>query len=352
MPLPSRRTFLAALAAQAQPSPSDTVDRLLAPWNIPGNPGAAVIVTDQHRVVHRKGYGLANRETKAPFLPTTPSLIGSVAKQFVAMPILMLHEAGELTYDDPLSRFFPDAAPHVRAVTLRHLLTHTSGLAQLEGFPDLAACLQAKPRFSPGDRFEYSNGGYALLAAVAAKITGAPFQTLLRRRVFEPLQMNDTFFTEEQERLRAAPRAIGYWKQRGGFKVSETLEALPLYGGAASIFSTVDDLQKWDQALYTDRLVSQRTLAAAFEGGRLNDGRPVVYSMGWENMRYKGVRYMIHPGGWAGFKSFILRFPAQGFSVIALSNHSEFDLAGLPLAIARPYLSNRIEVPGEIFNTA
>lgn len=99
-------------------------------------------------------------------------------------------------------------------------------------------------------------------------------------------------------------------------------------------------------------LVKAPTLADAFRGGRLNDGSQVAYGFGWENMRYKGVRYMVHPGGWAGFKSFILRFPDQGFSAIALSNHSEFDLVNLPLAIARIYLADRIEVPSKMFNMA
>jgi CubicO group peptidase (beta-lactamase class C family) len=343
---------------------SAEVDRLLATWDSPSGAGAAVVVTDNNRVVHRKGYGLADREKRRPFLADTPSLIGSVAKQFVAMPIMMLAEKGHLSYDDPLSKFFPNAGPNGESIKLRHLLNHTSGLTQFEEYrdrrkrsiPQIQERLvtdyvrNTSPRFAPGDKFEYCYGGYVVLASVAAKVTNTGFRELMHEWVFKPLQLNGTFFAEEHSRLNCVERAIGYYKERFGLKVSETLEALSLYGGAASIFSTTDDIQRWDQALHSEKLAKATTLSEAFRGGRLNDGSHLAYGFGWENMRYKGVRYMIHPGGWAGFKSFILRFPDQGFSAIALSNHSEFDLTNLPLAIARVYLANRIEVPTKIFN--
>jgi len=280
------------------------------------------------------------------------------------MPIMMLAEKGKLSYDDRLSKFFPEAGPHAQSIQLRHLLNHTSGLIPFEEYRErrkrniphaqeelVTDYLRSTARrFAPGDKFEYCNGGYVVLASVAAKAANLGFRELMHEWVFKPLQMNGTFFAEEHSKLNSADRAIGYYKERFGLKVSETLDVLSLYGGAASIFSTADDLQKWDQALHSEKLAKSTTLADAFRGGRLNDGSRLAYGFGWENMQYKGVRYMIHPGGWAGFKSFILRFPDQGFSVIALSNRSEFDLTNLPLAIARLYLADRIEVPTKIFN--
>jgi len=374
----TRRCFLSAAAlplclhrgsgqvkpTQERAGKSLEVDRLFAAWDSPSGPGAAVIVTDQKEIVHRRGYGLADRERRSPFRTDTPSLIGSMAKQFVAMPIMILRDRGVLSYDDPVAKFLPETGARGQSIRLRHLLNHTSGLGQFEEYRDRRNSsipkteeeivddyvTRATIRFSPGEKFEYCNGGYVVLASVAAKAANMPFRNLMDEWVFKRVGMNRTFFAEDHAKLTATPRAIGYSKERFGLKVSETLEALRLYGGAASIFSTVDDLQKWEQALHSSMLVKDETLAEAFRGGRLNDGSPLAYGFGWENMRYQGVRYMVHPGGWAGFKSFILRFPDQGFSAIALSNHSGFDLVGLPLSIARIYLSDRIKVPSRMFN--
>ena len=236
--------------------------------------------------MHRKGYGLADREKKRPFLADTPSLIGSVAKQFVGMPIMMLAEKGKLSYDDPLSRFVPEAGPNGQSIKLRHLLNHTSGLTQFEEYRDRRKrnipqtqhelvtdyLRNSSPRFAPGDKFEYCNGNYVVLASVAAKAANTGFRELMYEWVFGPLQMDRTFFAEENSRLDSAERAIGYYKEKFGLKVSETLQALSLYGGAASIFSTADDMQRWDQALHSEKLAKSTTLSEAFRGGRLNDG--------------------------------------------------------------------------------
>jgi CubicO group peptidase (beta-lactamase class C family) len=162
--------------------------------------------------------------------------------------------------------------------------------------------------------------------------------------------MTNSFVVDEAAPLRNEKRAVGYYREWYGLKVSEWFDSLRLYNGAGSFFSTVEDMGKWDQALYTERLVKAQTLEQAFTPGKLNDGTLLAYGLGWEVYRFKGVRYMIHPGGWGGFKAFILRFPDQHFAVIALSNSGQFDIAGLPMTIARIYLSDEIAVPEKIFN--
>ena len=344
---------------------SAQVDELLAPMTKGDSPGAAVMVIRDGRVLHSKGYGFANRETKESFRPDTPSLIGSVSKQFTAMAIMMLAEQGKLGYDDPLSKFFPDFPPYSQKITIRHLLNHTSGLPIFDELmspkhgmrkdstaKDMLKLLsrQQELRFAPGDKWEYNNGGYVLLSHIIEKASGKDYAQFMQENIFQLLGMNNSFVSYDEARLKTARRAIGYYKEWYGLKVSDFLAPLKLYNGAGSLFSTVEDLYKWDQALYTEKLVKPSTLKQAFMRGKLNNGTNVYYSFGWELYRYKGVEYMIHPGGWGGFKSFILRFPEQRFTVIALSNSGQFDIYNLPLAITRIYLAGEIAVPDKIVN--
>lgn len=340
---------------------SAEIDALLAPWSKSDSPGAAVIVIKDGKVLHSKGYGIANRETKEPFRPDTPTLIGSVAKQFTSMAVMILADQGKLNYDDPLEKFFSEISPQSRKITVRNLLNHMSGLSNFEGFLDqkkkeadrltpkdlLSQYLQQQLRFAPGEKWEYSNGGYVVLSHIVEKASGKDFKQFVREHIFQPLGMNNTFFAEEP-RLETSKRAIGYYREWHGLKVSEYLAPLKFFNGAASMFSTVEDLYKWDQTLYTEKLVRAATLKQAFTRGKLNDGTEWHYGFGWEVYNYKGAKYVIHPGGWGGFKSFILRFPEQHFTVIALSNSGQFDIVNLPIAITKIYLSEQIAVPPKV----
>lgn len=353
----------ARLAAQAA-----QVDALIGSQFKGDSPGAAVIVIRDGQVLHSKGYGFANRETKEPFRPDTPSLIGSVAKQFTAMAIMMLAEQGKLSYDDSLAKFFPEFPPYSQKININHLLNHTSGLPTFDELTspkygidkestakDMLRVLsqQQKLRFTPGEKWEYNNGGYVLLSHIVERASGKEYAQFMQENIFQPLGMNNTFVSYDDARLKTARRAIGYYKEWYGLKVSDYLAPLKLYNGAGSLFSTVEDLYKWDQALYTENLVKAATFKQAFAKsarGKLNDGTRLLYGFGWELYSYKGVEYMIHPGGWGGFKSFILRFPAQRFTVIALSNSGQFDIHNVPLAITRIYLADEMAVPDKIVN--
>ena len=279
-------------------------------------------------------------------------------------PAVAADEEGKLAYDDPLPKFFPGLPKQRETVTLRHLLDHTSGLPRYEDFLEtwkeksqgaparelvLAYLRQPGRRFAAGDKWEYSNGGYVALSHVVAVVAGEPYADFMRRRVFRLLGMNDTFFAHES-RVRGRGRAVGYFREWYGLKKSEYLPSMRQYVGAGSLFSTVQDLCKWERALGDGSLVSAATLEAVVTPGRLNDGTPLMYAAGWEVYSHKGVPYWIHPGGWGGFKSFILRFPRQRFAVIALSNSGQFDLRGLPLEITRIYLGGEIAVPRTIVN--
>lgn len=323
------------------------------------------MVIKNGRILHSKGYGFANRETKERFRPDTPSLIGSMAKQFTAMAVMMLAERGKLSYDDALTKFFPEFPAYARKITIRHLLNHTSGLLQLEDLlhkhmkvdfvsgkrgttevtaKDVLTAYGKQPvlRFVPGERYEYNTGGYVVLSHVVEKGSGMGFENFVQGSIFGPLGMGNSFFAEEP-RLKTARRAVGYYREWYGLKVSDYLAVLKLYNGAGSIFTTLEDLYKWDQALYAEKLVKASTLDEAYTPGKLNDGRSINYGFGWEVLESRGTAYVTHAGGWGGFKSFILRIPSQQFAVICLANSGQLVPWRTTQEIVRIYLGEYLE---------
>ena len=197
----------------------------MATWFKADSPGAALVVIKNGLIAHHKGYGLANRETKEPFQCDTPSLIGSVAKQFTAMAIMMLAEEGRLNFDDPLPKYLPDFPVYAQKIILRHLLHHTSGLPV---FDDLISAKhgvsgettamdmlkifarQQTPRFIAGDKYEYNNGGYVLLSHIVERVSGKPYAQFIEERIFQPLEMRNSFISHDEAKLKTARRAIGY----------------------------------------------------------------------------------------------------------------------------------------------
>lgn len=168
--------------------------------------------------------------------------------------------------------------------------------AQVE---DMLAVLarQQKPRFAPGAKWEYNNGGYVLLSHIIEKASGKAYAQFMQENIFQPLGMTSSFVRYDDTKLKTTRRAIGYYKEWYGLKVSDFLAPLKFYNGAGSLFSTTEDLYKWDQALHTEKLVKASTLEQAFTRGKLNNGADTHYGFGWEIYRYRGVKYVIHPGG-------------------------------------------------------
>ena len=270
----SAQTYFSGYGQNQSSSDSTTtaqsakVDALMATWFKADSPGAALIVIRDGQIAHRKGYALANRETREPFQCDTPSLIGSVAKQFTAMAIMMLAEEGKLGFDDPLPKYFPDFPPYAEKITLRHLLYHTSGLPL---FDELISAKhgvsnettaqgmvkifvrQQTPRFIAGARWEYNNGGYVLLSHVVEKVSGKPYAQFIQESIFQPLGMRNSFISHDETKLKIARRAIGYFKEWRGWKVSETLDTLRLYNGMGSYFS---QLTTWRSGI---RLCTQKS---------------------------------------------------------------------------------------------
>lgn len=347
------------------------VDALLAPWSKGDTPGAAVIVVQNGRVLLSKGYGLANTETKTRIVPDTAFLLGSITKQFTAMCIMMLAERGKLSYDDPLSKFFPEFPDYAQHITVRNLLNHTGGFPEYDelflnsGMIDKDWPRSAKTKrsafeptakdalkilkqqkslqFAPGEKWEYSNSGYVILAQIVEKASGERFRDFLRQNIFQPLGMKRSLLYDET-RPKVERVATSYHLSDGVYHDIDYAPQNAVYG-EDNIYTTIEDMFKWDQALYTNKLVGESTLRQAFTPGRTNDGKPTGYGFGWSLDNYLGLTRISHGGSWLGFRNFIARFPDQHFSVIVLSNLAEFPTEKIANEIVGVYLGSELKHP-------
>jgi CubicO group peptidase (beta-lactamase class C family) len=301
-------------------------------------PGAAVLVVRDGQPVVRAGYGLADLETGTPATPETNYRLASMTKQFTAASILLLAEDGRLTLDDRACEWLPSLPKAAETVTIRHLLTHTSGLVDYEdvipeGFAaqlhdaDVLQLLETQGRtyFRPGSGYRYSNSGYALLALIVERASGNTFATFLRERIFEPLGMHNTVAYEEGIST-VSNRAFGYTQEAGGWKRTDQDQTSAVLGDGG-IYSSIDDLAKWDAALYDSRLLDLR---AAFTPATRTDDPDVEYGYGW---RITGET-LWHSGESVGFRNVIVRYPKRHLTVVVLTNRNEPEPYRLALEIA------------------
>ena len=337
----------ACLAVAGCGGPSVTgsrIDALLRPYT-GAVPGAAVLVLSDGAPVFRRAYGLADLEHGTAATPATNFRLASMTKQFTAAAILLLVEEGRLSLDDSLRKWLPSLPPATAAVTLRELLTHTSGLIDYEDLipqtatqqvhdADVLRLLEQEDRtyFAPGSSYRYSNSGYALLALIVARASGTDFASFLRQRIFLPLGMRDTVAYEAGV-SSVAHRAYGYSDIRGSWtRTDQSLTSAVL--GDGGVYSSIDDLAKWDAALYDTRLLDASSLRLAFTPATATDDPAVRYGFGW---RITGET-LWHSGETEGFRNVIVRWPQRRFTVIVLTNRDAPEPYALALDIARLYL--------------
>jgi len=305
------------------------VDKIFEDFTKSSSPGAAVAVIQNGIFVHKNCYGLANLKTKEKIETTTRFLLASVSKQFTAMAIMMLKEEGKLSYDDPIYHYFPEVPSNWRSITIRHLLTHTSGIPDrfwLIGFNEeytnqdvFKRLIQNKALdFKPGTRYKYSNSGYDILALLVEKISKKTFPIFLQKRIFDPLQMSDTMIFDETKHSSINHRAIGYRKTKNTFRIDDYMLHTM---GESGIFSTIEDLYKWDQCLYTEQLVSFKTLEEAFSP-QARVSHFENYGFGWRINNSNTVKTVSHTGTLGGISNIIFRIPQEHFTIIILSNAS------------------------------
>lgn len=308
-------------------------DAYLARLTANGDFSGAVLLGRAGHALFKQGYGLCNIEQARPNTPQTPFQIGSITKQFTALAIMLLHEQGRLQLHDSLTLHLAGCHSAWRSVTIHHLLTHTSGIPDLRFWPPmfeparpgpitpayLAELFAERPlEAAPGARYVYSNWGYILLGALIEQLSGLPYATFLQQRIFEPLGMTSSGYTDRRAVLPG--RAAGYALVDGVLRNASFLDLEDSYA-AGALYSTVEDLLRWDQALYSERLVSRAALTRIFTPHvAVGDGSH--YGYGWQIAARAGRPVLYHGGRIDGFRVLYERYPEQQVCLIVLGNRA------------------------------
>ncbi len=343
---------------------SAQVDDLFSSLKSSNAPGAAVLVVRHGHVVFRQGYGVTDLHTRTPIEPNTNFRLASFTKQFTATCIMLLVHDGKLHYDDHLSDIFPEFPAYGKAITIRNLLNHTSGLPDYEDLlmakysntpedkiPQIldAGVLQlleqqSSGKFPPASEWQYSNSGYAVLAMVVEKVSGEPFGQFLHDRIFAPLQMNNTL-AYQQGKNEVPHRAYGHTKQKDGWRETDQSPTSAVLGDGG-IYSSIQDLAKWDRALRNHTLLTAAEMQPALTPVQPtahpanSNGKSISYGFGWFLDPYHGHKRMSHNGETIGFLTTIQRFPADDLTVIVLANRTDKDPEQQALKVADLYLKH------------
>jgi CubicO group peptidase (beta-lactamase class C family) len=353
LPLLWARTVAQAPAAV---TPAVDIDRIFSKWT-KSTPGCAVGASVRGTVTISNAYGMADLEQDVANRADTIFEAGSVAKQFTAAAVLLLKRDGKLSLDDPIRKYIAEVPDHDSPITIRQLLTHTSGLrdwgsvAGVSGWPrgtrvhthahvlEIVSHQQAL-NFAPGTHWSYSNTGYNLAAILVSRVSGMPFAEFTRTRIFEPLGMTRTSWRDDYTRI-VKGRAIAYSSGAGGYASDMPFENVHGNGG---LLTTVGDLLKWNDNFVTPRVGDAAFVSEQQEIGRFNSGREHNYSFGLRIAPYQGVREVSHGGATAGYRAFLTRFPDHGLSIAVLCNAGNADPTQHAHAIADTVLGSALRL--------
>ena len=310
-------------------------------------PGLSLAVIRDGKIIKVEGYGLANVELNVPARAETVYKIGSVSKQFIAAGIILLIQEGRISLDDKISKFLEGTPDTWKEITVRHLLTHTSGIVReapgfnplkIQNDADVIKTAYPLPlRFAPGEKYEYCNVGYFTLAEIIRKVTGKPWGDYLNERLFMPLGMNATRTTSVTEIVQN--RAGGYVWRNDKLQNAEIYFALRPSG---AFLSTVLDLAKWDAALYTDSILKQSFRDQMWSPVKLNNGTTYPYGFGWEVVTVGGHRLVRHGGSLPGFRAALARFLDDKVTVVVLTNGDNANPGSIALGVAGLYIPGLI----------
>jgi CubicO group peptidase (beta-lactamase class C family) len=334
-------------------TPEKQIDQLFTAWNSLESPGAAAAVEKDGKVVFKKGYGSAELEYSVPITPLTVFHIASVSKQFTCFSILLLEKEGKLSINDDIREYIPEVPDFGKVITLNHLMHHMSGLRDQWTLLAMAGwrlddiitkdhilrlvSRQKELNFNPGDEYMYCNTGFTLLAEVVARVSGQTFPEFTRTYIFEPLKMTNTLFYDDCEKI-VKNRAYSFYADSTGYKKSILSYS---NAGATSLFTTAEDLCQWSRNFENPVVGDKDIINRMNLRGILNKGDTITYALGQDIGKYKGMKIISHGGGDAGYRSFLVRFPDQRFSVNVLSNLASFDPGGMSFKIADIYLKNK-----------
>ncbi|MBN1453253.1 MAG: beta-lactamase family protein [Anaerolineales bacterium] len=340
------------------PSIIERVDAIFSEWDKPTSPGCALAIIQDGAIIYKHGYGMADLERGVHITSESLFDIGSTGKQFTATIIAILANQGYLSLGDSIRKYLPSMPVYADAITIRHLIHHTSGLRdyitlmELAGLPDenlypeealLDLILrQQELNFPPGEEYLYSNSGYFLLGIIAQRVTGRHLTELILEHIFTPLGMRCSTFNKDYRPI-VPNRALSYEASENGSFTNK----LSLCGGFGDgpIYSNVEDLLLWDQNFYHNKLNNAQPdlLEMLHTQGRLNNGETIEYTFGLSIGEYRGLKAVSHGGAWAGYRSELLRFPEQRFSVICLCNLASMTPEELARRVADVYFEAEFE---------
>jgi CubicO group peptidase (beta-lactamase class C family) len=325
----------------AQPPSPDTkalqakTDKLFERWDKTTSPGLALAVVKDGKVVHQRGYGMANLEWGLSISTATVFLIASLSKHFTVFCILLLAQGGRLNLDDDVRKHVPEVPDFGKKITVRHLIHHTSGLREYLPLATYAGwrsgdalterdvldlvSKQKELNFDPGSQYLYCNTGYELLGVIVKRVSGKSLRDFAHEQIFEPLGMKNTQFRDDYRAL-VKGWAASYVPAGGGFQYGLVHHGL---AGASNVHTTVEDLALWDRNFYEARVGGKDVLKQMHQTFQLTGGKDIDYAGGLHVNQYRGLKTVEHTGSHGGFRTILLRFPDQKFSVILLANVSD-----------------------------
>ncbi len=329
------------------------MDKIFEKWDKPDSPGCALAVIKDGRIVYKRGIGMANLDHDVPITPATVFYMASVSKQFTAAAIALLAQQGKLSLDDEVRKYIPELPDFGTPITLRHLIHHTSGLptwlaggTRLDDELELVSRLK-ELNFPPGEKYLYSNRGYMLLALIVGRVSGQSLRAFTRAEIFEPLGMKNTHFRDDHGEI-VKHLAYGYEPAKGDAFRRTTFKSDIV--GAGGLLSTVEDLALWDRNFYDKRVGGSALIEQLHQRGRLNNGEELEYAFGLVIREYRGLPIVEHGGYYLGYRTQLMRFPEQRFSVACLCNAGT-TLGEHPWQLARKvtdiYLAKELKEPAD-----
>ena len=352
---------LTAEAGAAQDPPPQKIDAIFTEFDHSGSVGCAVGVARNGEFVYKKGYGYANLDWDIPITPSTVFYMGSVSKQFTATAIALLAHEGKLNLDDDIREYLPEMPRRDPPVTIRHVVHHMSGVPDMyrvmgqnglstwDRFSRLEALeLLAKQEldFAPGEKYQYSNGGYFLLSMVVERASGKSLREYTTEKIFQPLGMNDTHFHDDPVHI-VKRRAMSYGTREEGEQGVEgeyyqSYQGNFVLPGAGGLYSTVEDLLQWDRNYLSNQLGSSDLMDVVHTKGVLNSGEELGYAFGIREGEHRGLTTWGHSGSFMGFKTSYVRYPERRFSVWVLCNMGEIVPANYGRQVAELFLEKEM----------
>lgn len=327
------------------------VNKFLEDYQNPNQPGYSLLIAKDGEILLAKSSGMASIEVKSKITNETNFRLASVTKQFTAFSILMLINEGKLSFETTLTEIFPKFPFYGKNITVKNLLEHTSGIVDYESLiPEnqkdqlhdkdvLNMMMQIDSTyFSPGEKHQYSNSGYAVLAMIIEKITGKPYHVFLKERIFDPLKMETSVAFVKGENL-VKNRAFGY-KLENNEAVFADQNLTSAVLGDGGIYSNVYDMLKWESSLYTEKLLPKKLIDESQLRKTTTSGETFDYGYGWRLEKLDDYEVVYHTGSSTGFRNIIYRIPSERLVIIFLSNRDEGDTLVLARELAELYLSN------------